>query len=317
MMTLFRVEWVLKNGSGEWVVRCILVDMRVWLLLALAAGLHADDLTRQVTARVSEEAEAFLKIAPNVLGTETLHQTALKTGSRFHPRATTTAPREKWVEHDIVSEYGFATFATESGAIHELRRVITADGRKVAETKKAQEELAKAMTASDDNSKKELLKQFENYGLSGAVNDFGQILLLFTRRNVERYEFTARGSKMIGYDKALVFSYKQIDGPESLTVFNPKKHDQASNLRLEGEIRVRATDFVPLQITLDTHQGDAPNALREEAAVTYKMSKFGALLPASTEHQELRNGHVVAQNQFTYTDFHMFGASSDVKFEPK
>ena len=30
-------------------------------------------------------------------------------------------------------------------------------------------------------------------GLVGAVTDFGQLLLLFTRRDLERYEFTAKG----------------------------------------------------------------------------------------------------------------------------
>lgn len=291
--------------------------MRSCVFLVLIATLHADDLTRKMTARVSEEAEAFLKVAPEMLGTETLHQSAMKPPSRFHPRAGTTPTDPKWVEHDLVSEYGFAKFATESGAIHELRQVTLADGRKIADTKKAQEVLARAMTASDDDSKKELLKQFESYGLSGAVSDFGQLLLLFMRRNIERYEFTAKGARMIGYDKALVFSYKQLDGPESLTVFDEKKHDHASKLRLEGEIRVRAEDFVPIQITLSAHQGDSPKSLREEAAVTYKMSDFGALLPASTEQQEFRNGKVVAQNKFTYSNFHKFGASSDIKFEAK
>jgi hypothetical protein len=291
--------------------------MRACLVLFLAASLHADDLTRKMTARVSEEAEALLKIAPDVVGTETLHQSAMKPPSRFHPRTGTAPPEVKWAEHDIVSEYGYARFATESGAIHELRRVTVANGRKISESKKAQDELARAMTASDDNGKKELLKQFEKYGLAGAVSDFGQLLLLFTRRNIERYEFTYKGSKMIGYDKALVFAYKQIDGSEALTVFDEKNHDQAQRMRLEGEIRVRAEDFLPLQITLSAHSGDVPNALREEAAVTYKMSNFGALLPVSTEHQEFRNGKVVAQNKFSYSDFHKFGAASDIKFDAK
>ncbi len=291
--------------------------MRACIFLLLAASLRADDLTNRMAARLSEEAEAFLKIAPQVLGTEKLHQSAVKPPSRFHPRAGTAPPPDQWVEHDIISEYGFSVFASESGAIHELRKVTSADGKKVSDSKKAQEELARAMTATDDQSKKELLKQFEHYGLSGAVNDFGQLLLLFTRRGIERYEFTARGATMMGYDKALVFSFKQIDGPESLTVFNERKHDEASKMKLEGEIRVRADDLLPLQITLAGHQGAIPNLLREDAAVTYKMSRFGALLPESTEHQESRNGKIVAQNKFTYTDFHMFGASSGIKFETK
>jgi len=292
--------------------------MRVLLYLVLATLLQADELTQKMTARVSEEADAFAKLAPQVLGTEKLHQAAMKPKSRFHPRvgaAATAPPPSKWTERNITSEYGFAEFAGESGAVHELRQVTLVDGRKIEDTKKAQSALAKAITATDDARKKEMLKQFEKYGLVGAVTDFGQLLLLFSRRDLERFEFTSKGDKMIGYDRALVFAYKQIDGPEALTLFEENKHDQMRHLRVEGEIRVRAEDFVPLQITLAAQQGDAPNSLREEAAVTYVMSKYGALLPVSTEHRELRAGKVVAENHFTYTDFQKFGASSDIKFE--
>jgi hypothetical protein len=191
--------------------------MRVLAFLCLVSLLHADELTQKMAARVSEEAEAFRKIAPEVLGTEKLHQSAMKAAPRFRPRVGNTPLKPRWQERDVVSEYGFASFAGQSGAIHEVRQVISVDGRKISDSKTAQEALARAITASNDNQKKELLKQFEKYGLNGAVTDFGQMLLLFTRRDIERYEFTARGTRMIGYDRALVFSYKQIDGPEALT----------------------------------------------------------------------------------------------------
>jgi hypothetical protein len=291
----------------------------MWAGAILIVCVFADDATQKMTARVSEEAEAFLKIAPKVLGTEKLHQRAQKPPSRFHPRvgaAAINAPVvPQWKEHDLVSEYGFASFTGEAGAIHELREVVSVDGKKVADSKRAQAALAKAITATADAQKKEVLKQFEKYGLTGAVTDFGQLLLLFTRRQIERYEFTAQGSRMIGYDRALVFAYKQIDGPEALTLFDEK--NKVRHLKVEGEIRVRDTDFVPLQITIAAHEGDAPNSIREEAAVSYSMSAYGALLPTSTEHRELRAGKVVAENQFLYTDFHKFGASSGISFEVK
>ncbi len=130
-----------------------------------------------------------MKAGPDIVSTEMLHQSAVKPlPPRFPILRTDTTPAVQWVEHTIVSEYGFARFSTESGAIHELRRVTTADGRQIVESKKAQDELARALTATDDNSKKELLWQFEKYGLSGAVGSFGQLLLLFTRRSIERYE---------------------------------------------------------------------------------------------------------------------------------
>jgi hypothetical protein len=288
--------------------------MRAIAIFFIACILHADELTDKMTARLSEEAAAFLKIAPQLLGTETLHQRTLKPSSRFHPRTGVSAiepPADQWVERDLISEYGFAIFADSAGAIHELRQVISVDGKKVGEAKKAQDSLAKAITASDDAQKRAMLKEFERQGLAGGVTDFGQLLLLFTRRDLERYEFTRHPPMMIGYDRALVWSYKQIDGPESLTLFEQSK---MRHLKVGGEIRVRATDFLPLQITLVTQEGDAPKSVREEAAVTYDLSKFGALLPSSTEHRELRGGKLAMENRFTYADFHRFGASSDLSF---
>ena len=290
--------------------------MRVLLLLVLAGAAFADERTQKMTARVSEEAEAFRKVAPEVLGVEKLHQAAIKPPGRFHPRVGNGAPPPpQWKERNVVSEYGFASIGGESGAIHELRQVVSVDGKKIEETRKAQEALAKAITATDDTRKKDAMKQLEKYGLTGAVTDFGQLLLLFGRREIERYEFSYKGTAMIGYDRALVFTFKQLDGPEAMTLVEGNKNYRTEHLKMEGEIRVRETDFVPLQITLAAHQGDGPSAIREEAAVTYAMSPFGALLPTSTEHRELRGGKVVAENKFSYSEFHKFGASSDIKFE--
>ncbi len=239
--------------------------MRVLAVLLLASALRADEETQKMTARLSEEAEAFRKIAVQVLATETLYQRAQKPPSRFHPRVGAAAqgpPAVEWKERHIVSEYGFASFDGSIGAVHELRQVISVDGRKIAETERAQDDLAKAIVATDDARKKEMLKQFEKYGLVGAVTDFGQLILLFTRRELERYEF-----------------------------------------------------YLPIRITLTAHEGDAPASIREEASVDYAMTPFGALMPTATEHRELRGGKITAENRFTYSDVHKFGASSDVKFD--
>ena len=291
--------------------------MRIAALLLISLTLRADDLTNKMTARVSEEAAAFLKAAPGVLGTETLVHREIKPPARFHPRVGAGAmatPETQWMEREIVSEYGFSTFASASGAppsVHELRQITSVDGKKISDRKKAQDSLAAAITANQDAQKRALLKDFEKAGLAGAATDFGQILLLFTRRDIDRYEFTPRPAAMIGYDRVLVWSYKQLDNRDALTVFEPK---QARRLKIEGEIRVRAADFVPLQITLMTHEGDSPDSVREEATVTYKESPYGALLPSSTEHRELRNGKVVMENRFAYSNFHKFGASSGITF---
>ena len=288
--------------------------------LVLVAILAANGQTQKMEQRVSEEAEAFRRIAPSVLGRETLHQRALKPPPRFHPRvgaAAAKAPPPAWKDRDIISEYGFAAMDGAPDALHELRQVVSVDGRKVEDTKKAQDTLAKMITTSDDARKREALQQFEKYGLAGAVTDFGELILLFTRREMERYEFTARGARMLGDTSALVFAYKQLDGPEALTIIDAKRKDQFRRLRLEGEIWARADDFVPVRITVAGTEIEGQDPVREEASVDYAMSRFGALLPVSTVHRELRSGTVIMENRFTYREFQKFGASSDIKFDPQ
>jgi len=292
--------------------------MRVSILLAVfCCALRADDRTQQLVTSLSREADAFRKIAPNLVGQETLFQRAVKPpkgGFRIRVGAAVQKPQEPvWQERRILSEYSFAAFASEGGAIHELRRVTSVDGRAVQDPKKAQQELAAIVTAADDKRKKELLEQFEKYGLVGAVTDFGQLLLLFTTGEIAHYEFTYRRVENQGNAHLLVFGYQQLDGPEGLTVIDARRGDPGKNMRIAGEVWVREAGLIPARITLVTSQ----ESVRQEASVDYAMSSFGALLPFWTEHRELRGSQVVAQNQFSYADFHKFDASSEIKFDAK
>jgi hypothetical protein len=292
--------------------------MRLACMLICALMADADEGTDRMTTRLSEEAEAFLKLAPQVIGTETLHQLAVKPPPRFRPRigdAAKSPPAKQWNQRELISEYGFTTFSGSGGDVHELRRITSVDGKQIEQSKNAQDALARTITSQDDSRKRQLLKDFEKHGLSGAVTDFGQLILLFTRRNLERYEFTAAGTRMLGYDHALVFRYKQLDGPEAVTLFDAKKEDQSRHLKVDGEICVRENDFLPLQIRMVVREGEGASGLMEEAAVDYAMSRFGALLPTQTEHREKRGQEVVAENAFRYAGFHKFEASSDIKFE--
>lgn len=297
-------------------MRLLCVLLLVPPLVPLSRG---DELTRKMTARVSEEAEAFQRLAPQVLGEETLHQRSIKPPSRFRPRignAATTAPKSEWQERTIVSEYAFTALSgADSGELHEIRQVTTVDGKKIEDTKKAQAALAKAITANDDGRKKALLKQFEKYGLLGAVTDYGQALLLFTRRNMERYEFTPQGSNWLNGQSVRVFGYKQLDGPETVTVIEEKRNDQVTHLRIEGELWVRSDTFMPVRIIMASRQGLGEDQVKEEASIDYAMSQFGALLPVKSEHRETRGGKIATENQFIYSNFKKFGASSDIKFE--
>ena len=292
------------------------------MLFAACCALRADDRTQKLVASLSREADAFRKIAPDLVGHESLYQRAEKPpkgGFRIRVGASARKPPEPvWQERRIVSEYSFAAFAGEGGALHEVRRVTEVDGRAVQDSKKAQEDLAAIVTAPDDQRKKELLEQFEKYGLVGAVTDFGQLLMLFTSGDIPHYEFTFRRIEMQGVVQLLVFGYQQIDGPEGVTVITAqpgaRRGDPAQNIRVGGEVWVRENTFIPVRITLATSQGEGPLLVREEAAVDYAMSPYGALLPFWTEHRELRAGKVVMENKFTYTDFHKFAAASEIKF---
>jgi hypothetical protein len=287
--------------------------MRLLCVFLLVPLLRADEVTKRMTARLSEEAEAFQRLAPEVLGEETLHQRSMKPQGRFHPRFGNAPPPEpEWRERTIVSEYGFTSF---SDSLHELRQVTSVDGKKIEDTKKAQQALAKAITATDDARKKTLLKQFEKYGLVGAVTDYGQALLLFTRRNMERYEFTTRGTKMLDGQPVRVFGYRQIDGPETVTIIEENRGDRVKHVPIEGELWVRADNFVPMRITMIASQGMEPDRVKEEASIDYAMSPYGALLPIKTEHRETRGGKMDAENQFSYANFKKFGASAEISFD--
>jgi len=293
--------------------------MRRWILLAaFCCVLRADERTQRLAASLSKEADAFRKIAADVVGQETLFQRAMKPSKGgLHIRVGASvqkAPEPAWQERRILSEYSFAAFAREGGALHELRRVTSVDGRAVQDSKKAQQELAAIVTAPDDKRKKELLEQFEKYGLVGAVTDFGQLLLLFNSQDVMHYEFTYRRTEMQGISRVLVFGYQQIDGPGGLTVIDATHRGESQqNVPIGGEVWVSENSFIPVRITLATERGP----VREEASVDYSMSAYGALLPVYTEHHELRGGKVVVENKFSYADFHKFDAASQIKFGPK
>src|SRR5450631_2453776 len=152
--------------------------MRGLALLCFPLVLRADESTQNLVKRLSEEAEAFRNTVPALVGRETLHQRALAP-RRFKMRVGDVAKQPQaadWKEHEIVSQYAFALLGRQ---IHELRQVISADGKRVAGETQAQEALAKMVTANDDERKKRALQQLEKYGLRGGATDFGQILLLF------------------------------------------------------------------------------------------------------------------------------------------
>jgi hypothetical protein len=289
--------------------------MRAWLWLCFAVSLaRADERTQRLVARLSEEADAFSRVATQLISEETLTQVSLKPPPRFRPRVGATAgqpPQPRLQKREIKSEYSFAKFSSAEDSIHELRQVTAVDGKAVQDAKKAQESLARAIAATDDNRKKQLLKDFEKHGLSGAATDFGQILLLFAPRNIGRYEFNFI-RKEIRAANLLVFSYAQIDGPQQFTIVDGR-NDKAADVQMRGEVWVREDNYQPVAITMIATQ--PYTSVKEEAVVDYAPSDHGVLVPTHTLHTESLGTQRLAENEFRYAPFRRFGASSDLKFE--
>jgi hypothetical protein len=288
------------------------------LSAALANAQTQAQAAKAMLDRLTEEAGAFRRIAPSLLGQETLEQKARKAGPRFHPRVgkdAQTRPPQLWQDRQIVSEYGFVAFPGDQVTLHELRRVISVDSHPAGDPKKAEESLARIISLNDEQREHELLKDFEKYGLVGAVTDFGPLLLLFTPRQIQHFEFALKGTQSLGANRALIFRYSQIDGAELLTIFESTSK-KPHKLRVQGEIWVRADNYLPLRITLSVGEGQGVTAVREEGSVDYAASSFGTLVPSAVDHKELLGGQLNVQNSFIYSDFHRFGTDSEIHFTP-
>ncbi len=272
------------------------------------------EITRAAVARLSQEADAFQRISPSLIGNETLQQKAKKAApARFRPRvgqAAKTPPPPVWQDRQVVSEYAFVELAGDSETLHEIRKVLSVDGHAVT-AKKGEESLARIISLKNDQRERELLKEFEKYGLAGAVTDFGPLLMLFTPSEIDHYGFNFKGEQMVGSTSAFVLKYSQIDGPEPFTIF---QRDQPRHARVQGEVWVRQGDFLPLRITVTVSVGDGTSAVREEATIDYRSSAFGVLVPSTVDHKELLGGQLSVQNSFVYMDFHRFAADSQINF---
>lgn len=292
--------------------RCHSRFVRLWLGL-LAASCWAQPSVPRLIERLSEEAAVFAAKSPSLIAKESLRQRSLKPPPRFRPRLGEDArkPLEpQWQERRLESEYTFARFASEAGAIREARQVLSVDGKPVRSSEKALEKLAESLTSTDENRKRLLLKELEKHGLRGAATDFGPLLLLFERSRIDRYEFEPRDRR----GGTQVFRYRQLEGGEALTVI---EGDKVVKLKLSGDLLVRVDDYRIERITLAATNGEGPSAYKQEAEVVYTMTAHGVLAPDRILHREWRGGRVVAENEFEYRDWRRFGAASDIKFTPQ
>ncbi len=277
----------------RWIVVCV--------ALTLGCPLRAESQLQKLLVRLAEEAALFEKTAPHLISEETLRQRAQKI-SRHRFRGSDDDVAPVWQRREIVSEYGFAVLG-EPPEIREIRKVISVDGTALPASERGLAELLRGVQAAGSPSRKRLLEDFEKYGLVGTVTDFGQLLLLFERGRQELYTFSDAGQRLLGAERCSVFTYAQLDGPGSLTIWEGKGKIQS---RASGEIWLSTNGERLMRITIQALRGEGALAVRDEADVDYTRSTSGVPIPAAVTHREYRNGVLRAENLFTYAAFRRF-----------
>ncbi len=286
----------------------------VLLLAAVWPAAQTDQRLQAILDRVAEEAAIFAQMAPNLISQETFRQRARKPPPRFRPRlgkAAVTPPKPEYATREIVSEYGYSVFKEAPGRLHEFRQIVSVDGRRVLSADKARQTLFRGLKSEDDRIKRRMLEGFRKHGLANAATDFGQLLLLFGRRRLVDYQFGVVREERVGADAAVVLSFRQSSGAESLVIFEGKT---AVQTRLEGELWVRQTDYGPLRISLSASRPREGSVIRDEATVEYTLSSHGALTPVSVVHRQWNGSELVVENSFRYSAFRKFAADAEIKF---
>ncbi len=283
------------------------------LTLMLAAGQPGGSI-QPLLDRLSEEAEVFRRLAPRLLAQETLRQRALRTGRRFRPRIVkppAEGPKLDYRTREIVSEYSYGTLSESPDRLHEFRQVISVDGRRIAAPQSARRKLLSGLRAPDDRLRRRMLEEFERYGLRGAAADFGQLILLFTRRRLVEYTFQPAGKARVGAEPVQIVRYRQTGGAESLTIF---EQGQARRRPVEGELWLRDPDGLPLRITLESRHQEDGRTVTDHAAVDYVLSSHGVVTPASVVRRRLIGDVLLVEDVFQYSPFRLFSADAEVKF---
>lgn len=261
-------------------------------LLCLVA--HADERTRKLAAHLPEEAALFAAEATKYATEETLTQRAVVTQQ--------LGTKAVWQTKVVISKYGFVSFRENPEALQEMRQVESLDG-KHAKGDKSLKAVASALTASDERQKRKLLEDFEKNGLNGVATNLGQLILLFSAKKVQNYDFSFQSQKFVGADRVMVFTYTQTEGG-GMTTYRGK---DAMRSKLSGEIWVDG-DYRPLKVTLNSAVEAADKKLiRQQMEVHYTPTVYPCVLPTHARHREFRDGVVEVETIYEYGSFRPWG----------
>jgi hypothetical protein len=283
------------------------VPIRFYILAAIAFAtaipLAAEDpLVARALPEIAKLASDFWHSAPDFMARETMKQKALSVPKR-HVRigAKATEPTKPTMkDREIVSYYAISFFNARRESLHEFRQIVSVDGKDSTASAEALAKFRATLDAKNDKAKQSLLDNFEKATLSVAATDFGQLVLLFTRANLPKYNFDLKPRQQVGADRALVIAFQQNAGGEALRITEPGRK---VNQPLSGELWVRESDYQPLRITLTSTHLDEGDEIRDEARVDYAPRPGSIFLPASVTYRRYLKNTMIVENIAEYSDW--------------
>ena len=264
--------------------------------------------------RVSEEARVFTDKSSRFVGVEKLTQRGRIAPPRFKLRQGANpndAPTIAYRTTELISEYSFGSLKGAPGELREIRLVVAVNGRPIRNQMKARLELAEGMSGDRDRLNKQMLLDMEANGMVGAATDLGQMLMLFSRAKLEQLEFTMLPDGQLGEEAVAVLGYRQ-KGELAARVYHGK---EAADMPLQGELWIRRSTGLPIRITAKGLLKEGKHTVGHSFAVDYGLSAQGVLLPVSCTYRRMQNALLTVETVATYTDFKMFSADAEIKFE--
>ena len=219
---------------------------------------------------------------------------------RFHLHTRPAPVSSPKSAHRIVSYYAFSTFRKSPEALREFRQIISIDGKPVKGDAPL-ETFESKLARPGDRWRQKLLDDFEYAGEAGAVTDFGQILLLFTKASRDHYRFRVARYAELNHQPAIVLVYEQASGNQSVHFIDGPKDGGTQPLR--GELWVRQRDHLPLKVTMTATHKEAGAAIRDEAEVVYAPLPDGALLPQLVTHWRYVRDKLTTEDILRYSDW--------------
>lgn len=264
--------------------------------------------------RLAEEAEAFARALPNLIGEEWLRQRAVPERRmpriRIGERAQRADPTPM-MERSVRSELAYATFSNgpdAAASVHELRRVIEVDGKAIEKAESARRALVLDARSPDDTVKRRLLADLERHLISGASLDFSLTLLLFRGRALDNYDFESVVRQAIGSDMCQIWAFRQKTGDAGFTRFAGSHSERQA---ITGMLWLRENDGVPLRVRLRAEN----EGLVDDGITDYRSSPRG-LVPSRVEHRRFSGATLLAENIFEYREFKRFSTESGISFTP-